>query len=272
VYKNELTKVVKDSQVVVVVGETGSGKTTQLPQYLHEAGLEGQGVIAVTQPRRVAAISVAHRVADELDCCVGELVGYQVRFDSCTSDSTRIKYMTDGCLLREFLVDPELSKYSIVVLDEAHERSLDTDILFGLVKKMLEKDSEGSMSHCPKIVVMSATLDYNKFSHFFNDCPIFSIPGRLYPVENVYCDLIGVKETADPNYIPKAVEVVMDIHIDYPLGDVLVFLTGQTEIEMACDILFEKAERVDYRHDIRDRNVRALLILPIYGAMPTGST
>lgn len=125
-YKDELTKMVKDCQVVIVVGETGSGKTTQLPQYLHSAGMEGHGVIAVTQPRRVAAISVAHRVADELECRVGEVVGYQVRFENCTSDSTKIKYMTDGCLLREFLVDPTLSKYSIVVLDEAHERSLDT--------------------------------------------------------------------------------------------------------------------------------------------------
>ena len=126
IYRDELIKVVDESQVVVIVGETGSGKTTQLPQYLHQDGLEGNGIIAVTQPRRVAAISVAHRVAEELECLVGELVGYQVRFESCLSEETKIKYMTDGCLLREFLVDPHLNKYSIVVLDEAHERSLDT--------------------------------------------------------------------------------------------------------------------------------------------------
>jgi ATP-dependent RNA helicase DHX8/PRP22 len=134
-------------------------------------------MVAVTQPRRVAAITVAQRVSEERKCRLGEEVGYAVRFDDCTSSKTRIKYMTDGVLLRECLSDPLLSKYDIVMLDEAHERSINTDILFGLVKAAIAKRND------LRVIVTSATLDVEKFSSYFNNCPVLTIPGRVYPVD-----------------------------------------------------------------------------------------
>lgn len=137
VYREELLAAIADHQVLVIVGETGSGKTTQIPQYLHEAGYTKRGKVGCTQPRRVAAMSVAARVADEMACKLGNEVGYSIRFEDCTSDKTVIKYMTDGMLLREFLGEPDLASYSVMIIDEAHERTLHTDILFGLVKVSL---------------------------------------------------------------------------------------------------------------------------------------
>eukprot|EP00057_Strongylocentrotus_purpuratus_P010160 XP_011664634.1 PREDICTED: probable ATP-dependent RNA helicase DHX40 [Strongylocentrotus purpuratus] len=274
-FKDDILKSIQDSRALVIIGETGSGKTTQLPQFLYEAGFHKHGMIGVTQPRRVAATSVASRVADEMRCNVGGKVGYQVRFDDCTSDETAIKYMTDGCLLREFLRDRELSQYSVIVLDEAHERSLDTDILFGLVKQLFLSDKELKSSkrqHRLKVVVMSATLDQGKFSDFLGGCPIFEIPGRLHPVKDIYCSLIEEKDMGKNitvNYVSKVVDTVMEIHLEQKQGDILVFLTGQAEIEQCCDKLFQKSERVDYRHDVRDRSVKALMVLPVYGSMPT---
>ncbi|XP_033112480.1 probable ATP-dependent RNA helicase DHX40 [Anneissia japonica] len=273
-FRNEIIRSFTKSRAIVIVGQTGSGKTTQLPQFLHECGFSKYGLIGVTQPRRVAAISVANRVADEMKCEVGEEVGYQVRFDDHTSDATRIKYMTDGCLLREFLDDRELRKYSVIVLDEAHERSLSTDILFGLVKQVfLTKNSVQSKRERPlKVVVMSATLDEGKFCHFLCDCPVLEIPGRVFPVQDIYCDLVketDLKSNTTINYVKKVVDVVMQIHMEELLGDILVFLTGQAEIEHACDQLYEMSERIEYCHDVQDPNIEALLILPIYGSMPT---
>ncbi|XP_072168143.1 probable ATP-dependent RNA helicase DHX40 [Diadema setosum] len=275
-YKDSLVKSITDSRSLVVVGETGSGKTTQLPQFLYDSGFSKHGVIGVTQPRRVAAMSVAARVAEEMGCRVGDRVGYQVRFDDCTSDETAIKYMTDGCLLREFLRDGELSQYSVIVLDEAHERSLDTDILFGLVKQLfLSDDNHSSISKRQqplKVVIMSATLDQGKFSQFLGGCPVFEIPGRLHPVKEIYCGLVEEKDmgrNATVNYVSKVVDTVMEIHLEQKKGDILVFLTGQVEIEQCCDKLFRKSEQVDYRHDVRDRSVQALMVLPVYGSMPT---
>lgn len=274
-FKDALLKSIKNSRALVVIGETGSGKTTQLPQFLFEAGFAKHGAIGVTQPRRVAAMAVATRVAEEMGCKVGSKVGYQVRFDDATSDETAIKYMTDGCLLREFLRDRELSQYSVIVLDEAHERSLDTDILFGLVKQLFLSDDTSSSSkrqHPLKVVVMSATLDQGKFSDFMGGCPIFEIPGRLHPVKEIYCSLIEEKDMGrniTVNYVAKVVDTVMEIHLEQKHGDILVFLTGQAEIEQSCDKLFKKSEQVDYRHDVSDRSVKALMVLPVYGSMPT---
>lgn len=270
-YRRELVAAVEASRCVVVTGETGCGKTTQLPQYLHQAGLAKEGAIAVTQPRRVAAISVAHRVSEEMGVELGREVGYQVRFDDCTSASTVIKYMTDGCLLREFLDDTELSRYSLVVLDEAHERSLATDILFGLVKKLLERTpAETKTRRTPlKVVIMSATLDSEKFSTFFNSCPIFEIPGQTFPVSLTYC---CTDEAFDPQkltYMGQMARTVMDIHLDHPKGDILAFLTGQSEIESMCNRLFQLAEEIDYEHDVSCSSVCGLKILPLYGAMST---
>ncbi|XP_070579352.1 probable ATP-dependent RNA helicase DHX40 isoform X2 [Ptychodera flava] len=227
-------------------------------------------MIGITQPRRVAAISVATRVAEEMGCSIGRDVGYQVRFDDTTSKDTVIKYMTDGCLLREFLEDRELSRYSVIVLDEAHERSLDTDILFGLIKEVFLNRSRLLKRTYPlKIIVMSATLDSDKFSDFFRCHEVFQIPGRLHPVREIYCNLLREEDMKNPNYVSKVVEVAMDTHLDQPQGDILVFLTGQAEIEKACSLLFKKAEKVDYEHDVFDKDVTALLILPVYGSMPT---
>lgn len=199
-FKDELMNAVKTNQVLVCTGETGSGKTTQIPQYLLElvrerdsGGTTGHTesdetglyknvnrrnlMVAVTQPRRVAATSVARRVADECGCRVGEEVGYSIRFEDRTGPRTRIKYMTDGVLVRECLEDPQLSRYGVVMLDEAHERSINTDILFGLVKRALARRPD---LHS---VITSATLDVERFTTFFNGCPSLSIPGRTHAVD-----------------------------------------------------------------------------------------
>ena len=268
-HRDELVEAVVKFPVVVITGETGCGKTTQLPQYLHKAGFSKDGIIGVTQPRRVAATSVASRVSYEMGTRLGAEVGYQVRFDDCTSSTTKIKYMTDGCLLREFLDDQELSRYSVMVLDEAHERSLATDILFGLVKKLLQKPP-AELRHrrqALKVVVMSATLDIDKFSAFFDRCPVISVPGRCYPVEIHYSVSDEAFDAKKLTYMSQLSRVVMDIHLDHPEGDILVFLTGQAEIENACNRLFQAAETIDYENDVRCKTIHGLLILPLYGAM-----
>ncbi|XP_023698439.2 probable ATP-dependent RNA helicase DHX40 [Paramormyrops kingsleyae] len=270
-HKEKLVQAIKNTSCLVVTGETGSGKTTQLPQYLHQAGFCKHGKIVITQPRRVAAITVAQRVSQELGCSLGSEVGYQVRFDDCTSKDTVIKYMTDGCLLREILADPELKQYSVVILDEVHERSLNTDILLGLLKnKFLQARGESSSRKVPaKIVVMSATLETNKLSVFLGDCPVFTIPGRMFPVSEMFCNFIGPKDTESSVYVKEVVKMALDLHTSEPAGDILVFLTGQSEIEKACDMLYERAESIHYPYDVHDRSVEGLLILPLYGSMPT---
>uniref|UniRef100_A0A3Q2GNN9 RNA helicase n=1 Tax=Cyprinodon variegatus TaxID=28743 RepID=A0A3Q2GNN9_CYPVA len=270
-HKNKLVQAVRKSPFLIVTGETGSGKTTQLPQYLHEAGFCKNGKIGITQPRRVAAITVAQRVAQEMKCTLGREVGYQVRFDDCTSQETAVKYMTDGCLLREVLADPSLSQYSVVILDEVHERSLNTDILLGLLKNVFSDPAEAAKrrSFPLKVVVMSATLESDKLSAFFNNCPVFEIPGRVFPVTCTFGSAVGPKDVERNFYVKEVVKVALDVHISEKAGDILVFLTGQSEIEHACDLLFEKAENIDYRYDVQDRTVEGLLILPLYGSMPT---
>ena len=165
---------------VALMGPSGSGKTTQMTQYLAESGYTSRGRIGCTQPRRVAAMSVAKRVAEEFGCRLGEEVGYAIRFEDCTSPETVIKYMTDGMLLRETLLDDMLSQYCLIMLDEAHERTIHTDVLFGLLKKACGRRKD------LKIIVTSATLDAEKFSSYFFNCPIFTIPGRTFPVEVLY--------------------------------------------------------------------------------------
>lgn len=248
--REELIKAVYDNQMLVVIGETGSGKTTQITQYLAEAGYTARGRIGCTQPRRVAAMSVAKRVAEEYGCRLGAEVGYTMRFEDCTSPETKIKYMTDGMLLRECLIDPDMKQYSIIMLDEAHERSISTDVLFGLMKKAVMKRKD------LKLIVTSATLDSVKFSEYFFGSPIFTIPGRMFPVEILY-----TKEPEN-DYLDAALITVMQIHLTEPPGDILVFLTGQEEIDTACEILFERLKTLG--PDSPD-----LIILPVYSALPS---
>jgi len=248
--RNELLNAIHDNQMLVVVGETGSGKTTQMPQYLAEAGYTSRGKVACTQPRRVAAMSVAKRVAEEYGCRLGQEVGYSIRFEDCTSPETCIKYMTDGMLLRECLIDPDLTAYSVVMLDEAHERTIHTDVLMGLLKEACKRRPD------LKLIVTSATLDATKFSAYFNNCPIFTILGRSFAVEILY-----TKEP-ETDYLDAALITVMQIHLSEPQGDILVFLTGQEEIDTSCQILYERMKSLGPL-------VPELIILPVYSALPS---
>uniref|UniRef100_A0A182Q239 RNA helicase n=1 Tax=Anopheles farauti TaxID=69004 RepID=A0A182Q239_9DIPT len=250
-YKEDLIQAIKDHQILIIEGETGSGKTTQIPQYLYEAGFTNEGKkIGCTQPRRVAAMSVAARVADEMNVKLGNEVGYSIRFEDNTSERTVIKYMTDGTLHREFLSEPDLASYSVMIIDEAHERTLHTDILFGLVKDVarFRKDL--------KLLISSATLDVEKFSQFFDNAPTFRIPGRRYSVDIFYT------KAPEADYIDACVITVLQIHATQPLGDILVFLTGQEEIETCQEMLQERMKRLGSK-------VRELLILPIYANLPS---
>jgi len=195
-------------------------------------------------------MSVAARVADEVGCRVGEEVGYTIRFEDKTSSSTRIKYMTDGIMQREILLDPELTRYSVIMLDEAHERTIATDVLFGLLKKTLKKRPD------LKVIITSATLDAEKFSSYFLECPILSIPGRTFPVEIMY------SREPESDYLDAALTTIMQIHLTEPPGDILLFLTGKEEIDTSCEILFERMKALG-------PSVPELMILPIYGALPS---
>ncbi|KAG7602064.1 Pre-mRNA-splicing factor ATP-dependent RNA helicase DEAH7 [Arabidopsis thaliana] len=251
--RDELLQVIRENQVIVVVGETGSGKTTQLTQYLHEDGYTINGIVGCTQPRRVAAMSVAKRVSEEMETELGDKIGYAIRFEDVTGPNTVIKYMTDGVLLRETLKDSDLDKYRVVVMDEAHERSLNTDVLFGILKKVVARRRDF------KLIVTSATLNAQKFSNFFGSVPIFNIPGRTFPVNILY------SKTPCEDYVEAAVKQAMTIHITSPPGDILIFMTGQDEIEAAC---FSLKERMEQLVSSSSREITNLLILPIYSQLP----
>ncbi|KAK2968322.1 hypothetical protein RJ640_021711 [Escallonia rubra] len=233
--KEEFLKVLKANQTLFLVGETGSGKTTQIPQFVLEAvdietaDKRRKYMVGCTQPRRVAAMSVSRRVAEEMDVTIGEEVGYSIRFEDCSSAKTVLKYLTDGMLLREAMTDPLLERYKVIILDEAQERTLATDVLFGLLKEVLKNRPD------LKVVVMSATLEAEKFQGYFNGAPLMKVPGRLHPLEIFY--------TQDPerDYLEAAIRTVMQIHQFEAPGDILLFLTGEEEIEDACRKLTKEA-------------------------------
>ncbi|CAI5509132.1 unnamed protein product [Closterium sp. Naga37s-1] len=251
--RDELLQVIRENQIVVVVGETGSGKTTQMTQYLHEDGYTTYGMVGCTQPRRVAAMSVAKRVADEMECELGSTVGYAIRFEDVTSSNTLVKYMTEGVLLRESLREPDLDQYSAIIMDEAHERSLNTDVLFGVLKHVAARRRDF------KLIVTSATLNAEKFSHFFGSVPVFFIPGRTFPVSIMW----SKSPCEDP--VDAAVKQALAIHVTMPPGDILIFMTGQEDIEATC---FSLADRLEQMAAGAARPPPPLSILPIYSQLP----
>ncbi|KAL1603510.1 DEAH-box RNA helicase prp16 [Paraconiothyrium brasiliense] len=246
--REDLLRVIRDNQVIIVVGQTGSGKTTQLTQFLYEDGYADYGLIGCTQPRRVAAMSVAKRVSEEMEVKLGGTVGYAIRFEDCTSKETKIKYMTDGVLLRESLNEPDLDRYSCIIMDEAHERALNTDVLMGLIKKVLARRRD------LKLIVTSATMNSERFSRFYGGAPEFIIPGRTFPVDIQY------SRSPCEDYVDSAVKQVLAIHVSQGPGDILVFMTGQEDIEITCELV---AERLKLLND-----PPKLSILPIYSQMP----
>ncbi|KAK9477152.1 putative pre-mRNA splicing factor ATP-dependent RNA helicase PRP16 [Lipomyces japonicus] len=246
--REELLRVISDNQVVIVIGETGSGKTTQLTQFLYEEGYGRRGMIGCTQPRRVAAMSVAKRVSEEMEVDLGSIVGYSIRFEDCTSNDTVIKYMTDGVLLRESLQESDLDKYSCIIMDEAHERALNTDVLMGLFKKILARRRD------LKLIVTSATMNAERFSNFYGNAPQFTIPGRTFPVDVLY------SKSPCEDYVEAAVKQILSIHLQQGPGDILVFMTGQEDIETTCEVTAQRLKQLD--------DPPKLNILPIYSQMP----
>ncbi|KAJ0355872.1 hypothetical protein KNSL1_000359 [Colletotrichum chrysophilum] len=250
-YRDDFLAAMEKYQILVIVGETGSGKTTQLPQYLHEAGYTKNGLkVGCTQPRRVAAMSVAARVADEVGVKVGQEVGYSIRFEDNTSDKTILKYMTDGMLLREFMTEPDLAGYSAIMIDEAHERTVHTDILLALVKDLARERPD------LKLLISSATMNAEKFAAYFDDAPIYNIPGRRYPVDIYYTP------APEANYLAAAITTVFQIHTTQGKGDILVFLTGQDEIDAAEQQIADTAKKLGSL-------IKELVICPIYANLPS---
>lgn len=250
-YRADFMRLLAEHQCIVLVGETGSGKTTQIPQWCVEfANSMGKKGVACTQPRRVAAMSVAQRVSEEMDVILGQEVGYSIRFEDCSSAKTLLKYMTDGMLLREAMSDPMLETYQVILLDEAHERTLATDILMGVLKEVIRQRSD------LKLVVMSATLDAGKFQQYFDNAPLMNVPGRTHPVEIFY--------TPEPerDYLEAAIRTVIQIHMCEEMeGDILMFLTGQEEIEEAC-------KRVKREIDNLGPEIGELKCIPLYSTLP----
>lgn len=240
----------------ILIGETGSGKTTQIPQYLLEANVNKNAIIAVTQPRRVAAITISQRVAEEQGTELGQKVGYCVRFEDVTSENTKIKYMTDGMLLREAILDPLMKRYSIVILDEAHERTIHTDVLFGVVKQAQSRRKAKGIRPL-KILVMSATMDVDHFSAYFNAAPVLYLEGRQYPVQVFYAP------EPQSDYTFSSIVTLFQIHrVEPPNKDVLMFLTGQEEIESAVKTIRDITRSTE-------ENMAPLVVCPLYAALPS---
>ncbi|MGV9393536.1 ATP-dependent RNA helicase HrpA [Streptomyces olivaceus] len=236
--KDEIAAAIRDHQVVIVAGETGSGKTTQIPKICVELGRGVRGMIGHTQPRRIAARTVAERVADELDTPLGETVGWKVRFtDQVNPESTFIKLMTDGILLAEIQTDRELRAYDTIIIDEAHERSLNIDFLLGYLAQLLPKRPD------LKVVITSATIDPERFSRHFDDAPIVEVSGRTYPVEVRYRPLLEEDgDDADRDQITAITDAVEEL-MGEGKGDILVFLSGEREIRDTADALEKKKYR-----------------------------
>ncbi|MCP4306002.1 MAG: ATP-dependent RNA helicase HrpA [bacterium] len=248
--RQELLDTIRDNQVVIVAGETGSGKSTQLPKLCLELGRGVGGFIGHTQPRRIAARSIATRVAEELGSTVGELVGFTVRFSDQVGDTTMIKLMTDGILLNEVHRDRRLSRYDTIIIDEAHERSLNIDFLLGYLKNLLPKRPD------LKVIITSATIDTERFSAHFSDAPVVEVSGRTYPVEILYRPLDDPTQP-EPRDQPQGIsDAVVELFTEKD-GDILVFCSGEREIRDAADTL-------------EDLGLRHTEIVPLYGRLSAG--
>jgi HrpA-like RNA helicase len=245
-YAREIKEAVSSNQTVVIVGETGSGKTTRIPLLLKET-MSPQDKVAITQPRRVAARSVARYVAENVGCRIGEEVGYQIRFEDHATEGTRINFMTDGILLRQIQEDPLLSDYSAVIVDEAHERSLNIDFILGLLKRLQRKRAESGLKPI-KIIVASATLEKDKFARYFDESPVVEVPGRPYPV------VVHYEQDYVYDYTRAAAEKAKMIVEQNKDGDVLIFMPGQEEIDETI-------------REIESLGLSNLVVLPLYGQM-----
>lgn len=253
--KPQLLNQLRQLNNAILIGETGSGKTTQIPQYLYESGIGRQGIIAITQPRRVAAISLAGRVAEEKRTQLGKLVGYTVRFEDITSSETKLRFMTDGMLLREAIGDPLLLRYTVVILDEAHERTVHTDVLFGVVKTAQRRRKE--LNKIPlKVLVMSATMDVDLFSEYFNKSPVLYLEGRQHPIQIYYT------KQPQSDYLQAALVTIFQIHQEAPPSqDILVFLTGQEEIEALARTCRDISKHLP-------DGCGPMVVVPLYASLP----
>ncbi|MBR4946119.1 MAG: ATP-dependent RNA helicase, partial [Kiritimatiellae bacterium] len=245
-FTDELLSALKRSQVTIVCGDTGSGKTTQLPKLAAMAHPHAKGLIGITQPRRLAAIAMARRLAEEVGSPLGATVGYQHRFESKLSPSTRFKFMTDGILLAETRHDPLFKRYSTLMIDEAHERSLNIDFLLGLLKRILPRRPD------LHVIISSATLDAERFSAFFDNAPVISIPGRLFPIETQWLDDDAIEEDDLPRLVANAVDSVGP-----DSGDILVFLPGERDIRETMAFL-------------EGRRLPRTELLPLLASIPPG--
>ena len=252
---NEIKELLKKQQVIVIAGDTGSGKTTQIPKICLTAGLGRKGLIGHTQPRRLAAVSVANRIAEELNADIGKGVGYQIRFNETISESTYLKLMTDGVLLAEIQNDRFLNKYDAIIIDEAHERSLNIDFLLGYLKQLLSKRLE------LKLIITSATIDVEEFSKYFANAPIISVSGRTFPVDVRYRPLDqGREEIQDQRQLEGIIDalnfiVERDQKSNEISGDLLVFLSSEREIRETA-------------RAIRKQKFPHTKVLPLYSRLP----
>ena len=230
--RDEILEIIRDNQVTILCGETGSGKTTQLPKICLQLGLGSRGIIAHTQPRRLAARSVAARIAEELNTELGQQVGFKVRFTDQTSENSYIKLMTDGILLAECHHDPYLNQYDTIIIDEAHERSLNIDFLLGYIKQLIQKRRD------LKVIITSATIDPERFSKHFNNAPIINVSGRTYPVEVLYRPLSQYDdEENDPKNLQQGIVDAVHEVTKIDRGDILVFLSGERDIRETTEAL-----------------------------------